>query len=127
VTQPVNLFDLASQQARWLAARQTAVAGNVANANTPGYGAVDVEPFEKVLHNTSVAMKATQPGHILASTSAARLSVATDSSAIATLPSGNSVTLEHEMMKAGEVGRAFELNSAIVKSFHRMYLMTAKP
>ena len=30
--EPVNLFDLATQQSRWLAVRQSAVAGNVANA-----------------------------------------------------------------------------------------------
>jgi flagellar basal-body rod protein FlgB len=125
-TQPVNLFDLASQQARWLAVRQTAIAGNVANANTPGYGAVDVEPFEKVLENTGVGMAATQPGHILTAASAARTSVETRKDGVALLPSKNSVTLEDQMLKAGEVGRAFELNTSIVKAFHRMYLMTAK-
>ena len=62
--EPVNLFDLAAQQSRWLAVRQSAVAGNIANVNTPGYGAVDVEPFEKVLDNTGVAMAATQAGHL---------------------------------------------------------------
>ena len=62
--EPVNLFDLAAQQSRWLAVRQSAVAGNVANVNTPGYGAVDVEPFEKVLDKTGVAMAATQAGHL---------------------------------------------------------------
>ena len=62
--EPVNLFDLATQQSRWLAVRQSAVAGNVANVNTPGYGAVDVEPFEKVLDKSGVTMAATQAGHL---------------------------------------------------------------
>lgn len=127
MTQPVNLFDLASQQARWLAVRQSAIAGNVANANTPGFTSMDVEPFEKVLKNTSVTMSATQQGHILASTSPAQMSVETQKDGVAILPSKNSVVLEDEMLKAGQVGRAFEMNTAIVKSFHRMYLMTAKP
>jgi len=125
--QPVNLFDLASQQARWLSVRQSAIAGNVANANTPGYAAMDVEPFEKVLKNTSVAMSATHSGHILASTSPARMTVETEQDGVAILPSKNSVSLEDQMLKAGEVGRSFELNTSIVKSFHRMFLMTAKP
>ena len=47
--EPVNLFDLATQQARWLSVRQTAIAGNIANANTPGYARHDVEPFERYL------------------------------------------------------------------------------
>ena len=46
---PVQLFELASQQAHWLSARQVAVAENIANANTPGYKAADVPPFESRL------------------------------------------------------------------------------
>ncbi len=34
---------------RWLVVRQSTVAQNIANANTPGYKAVDVEPFEAAL------------------------------------------------------------------------------
>ena len=60
----VNLFALATQQSKWLAVRQTAVAGNVANVNTPGYKAVDVEPFESVLDKTGVRLAATQPGRL---------------------------------------------------------------
>ena len=48
---PVHLFDLAAQQARWLSARQVAVAENIANANTPGYRAADVPPFETVFND----------------------------------------------------------------------------
>lgn len=33
---PVNLFDLASRQSQWLAVRQSSIAGNIANASTPG-------------------------------------------------------------------------------------------
>jgi flagellar basal-body rod protein FlgB len=112
--QPVNLFQIASQQAQWLSVRQAAVAGNIANVNTPGYRSNDVEPFEKVLSRTGVAMTATQKGHFG--------EVATEAS----MPSQNTVVLENELMKAGEVGRTFELNTAIVKAFHRMMLMSVK-
>ena len=61
--QPINLFDLATQQARWLSVRQSSVAGNIANINTPDYRATEVEPFEKVLNNTQVAMRATNAAH----------------------------------------------------------------
>ena len=44
----------------------------------------------------------------------------------AVMPSGNTVQLEDELLKAGEVRRAFEMNTAIVKAFHRMMLMTTK-
>jgi flagellar basal-body rod protein FlgB len=35
--QPIQLFELTSKQAHWLTVRQSVVAGNIANVNTPGY------------------------------------------------------------------------------------------
>ena len=124
--QPVSLFDLAAQQARWLSVRQTAVANNVANANTPGYAAVEVEPFEAVLDGPSFAMRATHPQHVSFGDANGAAPIRQSGEQAALLPSGNTVVLETELMKAGEVRRAFELNTAIVKSFHRMLLMTTR-
>jgi len=124
--QPVNLFDLASQQARWLSVRQTAVSSNIANANTPGYGAMDVEPFEAVLDQTRVSMRATHPRHIAVGATADALAIRQVNESTPTMPSGNTVVLESELMKAGEVRRSFEMNTAIVKSFHRMLMMTTR-
>ena len=51
MVQPVNLFALASQQAKWLAARQSAVAGNIANINTTGFKRARAE-FSDLLYQT---------------------------------------------------------------------------
>lgn len=123
---PVNLFDLASQQARWLSVRQTTIAGNVANANTPGYRAKDVEPFERVLDRTRVAMTSTQAGHLSGGATEAGYAVRAEEPQTAILPSENTVGLEDELIKAGEVRRSFELNTAIVKAFHRMVMLSSK-
>lgn len=122
---PVQLFDLAAAQARWLSVRQTTIAGNVANASTPEFAAMDVEPFDKVLAKTTPAMAATNPRHVGAG---APSPIRTQEyfSDVPLKPSGNSVVLEKELMKAGEVRRAFELNTAIVKAFHRMMIATTK-
>jgi flagellar basal-body rod protein FlgB len=40
--------------------------------------------------------------------------------------SGNSVSMEQELIKAGEVNRSFALNAGILKAFHRMLLASAK-
>ena len=124
--EPVNLFDLATQQSRWLAVRQSAVAGNVANVNTPGYGAVDVEPFEKVLDKSGVTMAATQAGHLTGRVTEAGFAVREEERDASLLPSENSVVLENELLKAGDIRRQFELNTAIVKAFHRMLMLTSK-
>lgn len=122
----VNLFNLAAQQARWLAVRQNAVAGNIANANTPGYQAMDVEPFEKVLDRTGVTLARTDAGHIGGRAGESGFAVGVDGQTAALMPSGNDVTLEGELMKAGDIRRSFELNTAIVKAFHRMMMMSSK-
>ena len=118
--EPVTLFDLATKQAQWLSVRQSAIAGNIANANTPGYTADDVEPFEKVLDQHR-ACRCAPPRPAI---SAARRPMPASPSSrrkIARRRScrpKNTVVLENELMKAGEVRRSFELNTAIVKAFH---------
>jgi flagellar basal-body rod protein FlgB len=124
--QPVNLFELASQKAKWLAVRQTAVSSNIANANTPGYAAVDVQPFEAVLDQKTVSLRATHERHLASADSSAGFPVRQTNDSVPIMPSGNTVTLENELMKQGEVQRDMELNTAIVKAFHRMLLMTTK-
>ena len=124
--QPVNLFALASHQAEWLASRQAAPAGNIANVNTPGYKAVDVEPFDKVLAKSGVGLVATHAGHFGASTSEVSFKTRETTEGTTLLPSKNSVVLENELIKAGEVSREFQLNTAIVKAFHRMMMMSVK-
>lgn len=112
----VSLFDMASRQANWLTARQTAIAGNVANVNTPGFKAVDVEPFEAILNGAASRLRATEVSHF---GSAGEPNVKT-------VASGAAVEIERELMKAGEVQRSYDLNAAIVKSFHKMILSTVR-
>jgi flagellar basal-body rod protein FlgB len=124
--EPVNLFDLATRQSQWLAVRQSAIASNIANANTPGYTANDVEPFEKVLDRTAVTLRATEAGHLGAEATNAGFSMKPEDQSGSIMPSKNTVVLEDELMKAGEVRRSFELNTAIVKAFHSMMAMVVK-
>ncbi len=125
MVQPVQLFDLATQQAKWLAARQAAVAGNVANVNTPGYGSVDVAPFEQVLDNRIAQLTVTSPKHIPIAAGGGAYGLRQEGNSTLR-PSENSVQLEQELMKSGEVRRSMELNTAIVKAFHRMLTMTTR-
>ena len=122
--QPLALFSLASQEKNWLATRQATIASNVANANTPGYRSQDTRPFAAVLSHLQLPMATTSPGHIQpASLAGAKVNVKPGESWDVAY-SGNSVNVEQEMMKAGDVSRAHALNSNIVRAFHQM-LMTA--
>ncbi|HEY0144613.1 MAG: flagellar basal body rod protein FlgB [Methylovirgula sp.] len=123
--EPVYLFDLASAQQHWLAVRQATVAENVANANTPGYVGKDVAPFVDVLQQAQLQLNATQPGHI-SSDPLSTDDSAKDGSPWEVVPSGNSVSMEHEMLKANSVGRDYSMNAAIVKAFSQMFAISVK-
>lgn len=123
---PVHLFNVVSQHNRWLSARQVTIAGNIANANTPGFKAMDVAPFEMAMEQARLAMATTTPRHITPPAGNEPAPVARSEATWDVTHSGNSVNLEQELIKAGEVNRGFRLNTSIAKAFHRMILASAK-
>jgi len=126
VTSPVYLFDLASRQAQWLAARQSTISGNIANANTPGYRAKDIEPFTDILDKTKLAMAVTNGGHIGFDATRPESTKMRKADTWDTVYSKNSVSLEQELIKAGEIERQHSLNTSIVKAFHRMLMSSVR-
>lgn len=124
--EPVYLFSLAHRQSDWLAVRQSVVAQNVANANTPGFKALDVEPFTSVLDSTRLEMAATNVSHLNYSGSQKAVEVTERDKPWEVLHSGNDISLDEELLKAGEVNGAFSLNTSVTKAFHRMLLASSK-
>ena len=90
------------------------------------FAATDIEAFSATLDQTKLTMAMTQAGHVTDARAAAYRVDEIQGQSWETQHSGNSVSLEQEMIKAGEVKGAFSLNTAIVKSFHRMLLMSSK-
>lgn len=123
---PIHLFDLAAQQTRWLSVSQSVIANNVANANTPGYEAQSVRPFSEVLDKTQMQLASTDPQHLGLSPTAPGAVTTADEDSWETTVSGNSVSLEQEMIKAGDVRRDFSLNTNIVRAFHGMLMSAVK-
>lgn len=124
--EPVYLFNLIERQRSWLSARQVLVAQNVANANTAGYRAVDVAPFSKVLDHSVLQMSGTNGLHMQTSASDPRSVSARQEASWETTHSGNSISLEQEMIKAGDIREAYSLDTNIMKAFHGMWLMSVK-
>lgn len=122
----IQLFQVASRQAEWLSVRQSTVSGNIANANTPGFRAKDVTPFESVLDNTNMPMAATNPMHFVDATTDQYVVESEVSEGNGQQLSGNSVELSDELMKEGMIKRDYDLNTAIVKSFNKMILMAVR-
>ena len=122
----VYLFQVASQRTQWLSTRQTLIADNVANASTPGFKARDLPPFASVLDAAGVAMAATRPGHIEPAALDASPARPTEGAAADATISGNSVNIQDEMIKLGEVNRDFSETTNIKKIFHQMMLSALK-
>ncbi|MEM7710129.1 MAG: flagellar basal body protein [Pseudomonadota bacterium] len=95
------LLDLAASAARHAAARQAVISTNVVNADTPGFRAMDVEPFSPDIG--AMTMRRTHPGHLGAGDGVVRQ---TPIQGIADDPNGNGVTLEDQILRGIEAQRA---------------------
>ena len=122
----VYLFKLASQRTGYLSDRQTLIAQNVANANTPGYKAVDLKPFDAALRETAFSMTVTNPAHLTPTAQEVDPPQAREADAAYASVSGNSVDIEGEMVKLGEVNRDFTEATNLKKIFHQMFMQALK-
>ena len=97
--------------------RQAVIAGNVANADTPGYRARDIAPFSSTYRaeGAGAPLRATRAGHHAdrpPGPGAARLVDAPGPSA----PNGNTVALETEMMKATKIRHQQDIALSVYRS-----------
>ncbi len=125
---PINLFSLASRKSAWLAARQATVAANIANVSTPGYQAKDLASFNDVLAKTRLDLVSTDARHLPVGgvgVSDGAVTQASDDLTEVT-ESGNTVGLEQEMIKAGDINRDYALTTNVLKSFHAMLMASLK-
>ncbi|HXR96018.1 MAG TPA: flagellar basal body rod protein FlgB [Rhizomicrobium sp.] len=111
----IPLFSLLRQRMSWLNQRQTVLSENVANADTPGYVARDLKPLdfshalESMNQNRVTGLTVTNPRHIAAQTTSGSGDFGTtDTPDVEANPSGNSVSLEQEMIKVSDTQMQFQ-------------------
>ena len=113
----LEIFQMAGAMARHAATRQSLVAQNIAQADTPGYKARDLASFADTYQSQTDGMKvrATRSGHLMGSTAHSatpRIIAGIGSES----PNGNNVSLEGEMMKATDITADHERALAIYQS-----------
>lgn len=123
------LFKMLGTRMRWLNERQRVLAQNVANADTPGYRAMDLrEPdFRGMLRDArgDLRMAATGSGHMAAgkrSSAGFRVDEVRDD--YEATPNGNAVVLEEEMMKVTETAADYQMMTNLYKK-HVQLIKTA--
>jgi flagellar basal-body rod protein FlgB len=122
----VYLYKLAAQRIGYLSTRQSLIASNVANANTPSFKAQDLKPFAATLEETALTMSVTNPAHITPTAQEIDAPRPSDEDATDANVSGNSVDMESEMVKLGEVSRDYSEATGIQKIFHQMFNQAIK-
>lgn len=110
----IEVMQTAQALARHSSARQTLVARNVANADTPDFRARDMPSFAETFRSPGAgqAMRATRDAHIHESLNAAGRLDAADHG-MEPAPNGNTVSIEHEMVKAAELRQQHDMAMAI--------------
>ena len=110
ILRPEQLVMQAALQVR--SARAELLAGNVANADTPGYVARDLKPldFEQALSdaNSGATMMTTNARHIALSPSHAGKFEDHETPDQESNPNGNAVSLEMEMIKVSDTQAQFQ-------------------
>jgi flagellar basal-body rod protein FlgB len=114
----IGLFDLAQKRLVWTAQRQSVLASNIANANTPDFKARDVQSFASVLAGSgTLAPVRTQPAHIPGLKPTGLASLTTDESRMRALD-GNSVSLDQQLTKVADT----ETTQALVTTIWKKYV-----
>lgn len=113
----IPLFSALVKRMSWLTDRQTVLAENVANADTPGYQARDLRQpdFRQLLSQSSgqSTLATTQPGHLQAKRSLVDLA---SSETTAASPGGGKSTIEDEMMKVSQTANDYALVATVYRA-----------
>jgi flagellar basal-body rod protein FlgB len=127
----LNLFQVIAKRMDWLGQRQTVLAENIANADTPEFVPQDLSErdFRRVLRGQMARVDpvATDAAHLRGTASepgAARTyRVETP---YETSPSGNAVILEEQLVKIGETQTNYQMMTNLYRKHMEMFRMALR-
>lgn len=113
----INIFRVSHAMASHAGTRQAVIARNMANSDTPGYAARDIQPFRAVFDssNSAFAPKATRAAHLNGTSKTGAYTITRRDGAVSD-PNGNTVSVETEMAHAVSAKRQHDRAVAIYKS-----------
>lgn len=122
-----GILRLMSEKMSYLGQKQTVLAQNVANANTPGYKAREIEgfTFSTALKEAGGGIKVTDAKHITPASMAGVNAGTQKMRSFETVPSGNSVDLEQQMMEVSQTNVDFQATASIYSKFMALLRMAA--
>jgi len=127
----LNLFQVIAKRMDWLGQRQTVLAENIANADTPEYAPQDLSErdFRRVLRGQMARVDpvATDAAHLRGTASepgAARTYRV--EAPYETSPSGNAVILEEQLIKVGETQTNYQMMTNLYRKHMEMFRMALR-
>jgi flagellar basal-body rod protein FlgB len=116
------------QRLEWLGQRQQVLAGNIANADTPGYVPRDLRPpafRDAVKREAQVRLAATDARHLAGLARGPARFDSEQSKGIEVTPAGNAVDLEEQMAKVNETTVSHQLTTQLYRKYLGMMRMAA--
>lgn len=116
----IPLLSMLKERMSWLSARQNVLSQNVANVDTPAYTARDLKPldFAEMVRKSQApqfqsigGLTVDDPGHIQIQIPQQTEFTGYDTPDTESNPSGNSVSLEAEMIKVSDTQSQFQAAS----------------
>lgn len=128
----IGLFRLAERRLAWVDRRQQVLAHNIANADTPGFTARDVAPFERALDRAAPgtapavamapALSRTSPLHLAATgTGGAAGEPGARTRPHERAPNGNAVSIEEELTKVADTAGMHDLTSGLYRKYMGLF------
>ena len=116
MTYELSILSQAQALIRHASQRQTLVAANIANADTPDYRARDLRPFSDTYDASTPpeALRRTRPGHIDAPRETGPAGPVEPGDA--SKPNGNNVSLESEMIRGAELRGQYDMALGIYRT-----------
>ena len=115
----IGIMRLAGSLASYAAKRQSLIAQNIANADTPGYRARDMVNFSDLVQKKGVGastMRATRPEHFGSGQNALQVSGEEISAFGIESPNGNNVALEDQLVRGAQVKQSHEMALGVYKT-----------
>lgn len=111
-----DILAMAGAMSSNAATRLSAIAQNVANADTPGYQSKDGPVFaDSYTADSGFGLMRTRPGHLGSATDGGQTALSARAGGHMS-PNGNNVSLEDEMMRAAQIRQDNDLALTVYKT-----------
>jgi len=120
-----GILGLIGNKLSYLAQKQSVLAQNVANADTPAYKAKMLKPFDSYMKmemtGTMEAIKVTDKKHIVPTSLSGVNAKSENMESFETVPTGNSVDLEQQMMEVSKTMIDYQASLAMYQKFSSLF------